>query len=66
MRVRITRRPPGVVQDVSLQHYRPGEVYDLPPALAEYLVMHDLAIVEMRDPVRTQTQQVRVERRRRA
>ena len=39
----------GMVQGVSLNYYRPGEVYELPPSLAEYLVMEDYAIVEMRD-----------------
>ena len=59
MRVRITRQPLGVVQGMSLKHYRPGEVYELPPSLAEYLVMEDFAIFEMRD------RQVPVERDRR-
>lgn len=49
MRVRITRQPLGVVQGMSLKHYRPGEVYELPPSLAEYLVVEDFAIFEMRD-----------------
>ncbi len=49
MRVRITRQPPGFVQGLSLKHYRPGEVYELPPPLAEYLVMEQFAIFEMRD-----------------
>ena len=49
MRVKITRRPYGVVNGMSLSYYRPGEVYDLPPTLAEYLVMEDYAILEMRD-----------------
>ena len=49
MRVRITRQPLGVVQGMSLKYYRPGEVYELPPSLAEYLVMEDFAIFEMRD-----------------
>ena len=49
MRVRITRQPLGVIQGMSLKHYRRGEVYELPPSLAEYLVMEDFAILEMRD-----------------
>jgi hypothetical protein len=49
MRVRITRQPIGAVQGMSLKYYRPGEVYELPPSLAEYLVMEEYAIVEMRD-----------------
>ena len=46
--MRITRQPLGIVQGVSLKHYRPGEVYELPPPLAEYLVMERYAIFEMR------------------
>ena len=49
MRVKITRQPIGMIQGMSLNYYRPGEVYDLPPSLAEYLVMERFAIVEMRD-----------------
>ena len=49
MRVRITRQPIGMVQGMSLNYYRTGEVYELPPSLAEYLVMERYAIVEMRD-----------------
>ena len=49
MRVRITRQPPGLVHGLSLKHYRAGEVYELPPPLAEDLVMEQFAIVEMRD-----------------
>jgi hypothetical protein len=48
MRVRITRQPLGIVQGVSLKYYRPGEVYELPASLAEYLVMERYAIFEMR------------------
>jgi hypothetical protein len=49
VRVRITRQPLGMIQGMVLNHYRPGEVYDLPPSLAECLVMENYAIVEMRD-----------------
>ena len=62
MRVRIKRQPLGVIQGMSLKHYRPGEVYELPPSLAEYLVMEDFAILEMRD----REVPVQHERRRRA
>ncbi len=48
MRVRITRQPLEWFRDV-VEYYRPGEVYELPPSLAEYLVMEEYAIVEMRD-----------------
>ena len=50
VRVRITRQPLGMIQGMVLNHYRPGEVYDLPPSLAECLVMEQYAILEMRDP----------------
>jgi hypothetical protein len=49
MRVRITRQPFGMVEGVSLHYYRPGEVYDLPPSLADYLVVERYAAFEMRD-----------------
>ena len=65
MRVRITRQPIGIVQGMSLNYYRPGEVYDLPSSLAEYLVMEKCAIVEMRDRHSTPVP-VAEERRRRA
>jgi hypothetical protein len=64
MRVKITKRPQGVIQGVALKHYRIGEVYDLPPSLAEYLVMEQYAILEMRDPDRPPVP-VDVDRRRR-
>jgi hypothetical protein len=65
MKVRISRRPQGVLQGaVSLQYYRPGEVYDLPPTLAEYLVMEGFAILEMREHDKPHVE-VPVERRRR-
>jgi hypothetical protein len=49
MRVRIIRQPYGSVNGVSLRTYRPGEVYDIPPTLADYLVLEEYAILEMRD-----------------
>ena len=45
----MTRQPIGMIQGMSLNYYRPGEVYELPPSIAEYLVMEKYAIVEMRD-----------------
>jgi hypothetical protein len=63
MKVRITRYAQGIVNGISLKHYRPGEVYDLPPAIAEYLVMEDYAILEMRNHDKPAVQ-VTVERRR--
>jgi hypothetical protein len=65
MRVKMLRHAQGVVNGMSLKYYRPGEVYDLPPTLAEYLVMEDYAIFEMRDHDKPAVS-VPVERRRRA
>jgi hypothetical protein len=64
MKVKITRRPQGFIHGVSLKYYRPGEVYDLPPTLAEFLVMENYAILEMRDHDKPPVA-VEVERRRR-
>ena len=64
MKVKITRQPRGMINGVSLKYYRLGEVYDLPPTLAEFLVMEDHAIIEMRDRDRPAVS-VEVERRRR-
>ena len=65
MRVRIVRQPYGTVSGISLRSYRPGEVYDIPAILAEYLVVEEFAIFEMRDRDRTSAP-VEVERRRRS
>jgi hypothetical protein len=62
MKVRITRQPIGMVQGMSLNYYRADEVYDLPPSLAEYLVMEKYAILEMR----VRERPVMEERRRRS
>ena len=51
---------------MSLNYYRAGEVYDLPPSLAEYLVMEKYAIVEMRDRERSPAPRFGEERRRRS
>jgi hypothetical protein len=65
MRVRITRQPFGMVQGMSLNYYRAGEVYDLAPSLAEYLIMEKYAIVEMRNQERNPTPHYYGEERRR-
>jgi hypothetical protein len=62
MKVRILRQPRGTVSGVTLSHYRPGEVYDIPAILAEYLVMEQFAMLEMRDRDRPPVP-VEVERR---
>ena len=64
MKVRITRQPMGMVHGVSLKYYRLGEVYELPPPLAEYLVMENYAMLEMRDRDRRHVP-IEVDRRRR-
>jgi hypothetical protein len=48
MLVRVVRQPSGMVDRVSLHHYRPGRAYDLDPSLAEYLILNGFAFVEMR------------------
>jgi hypothetical protein len=48
MRIRILKKAAGKANGVDLDEYRPGQVYDLGPGLAEYLVAEGLAIVEMR------------------
>jgi hypothetical protein len=48
MKVRILRQSYGSIHGVSLKWYRPGQVYDLPAALAAYVVTEGLGIVEMR------------------
>jgi hypothetical protein len=46
--VRVIRQPTGDVDGVSLQHYHTGLTYDLPPLLADYLVLQGFAAIEMR------------------
>ena len=53
MKVRITRRPRGVVDGMSLHYYHPGEAYDVTPQLAEYLVAEGFASIEMRQRQRS-------------
>jgi hypothetical protein len=65
MRVKITRQPVGMVQGMSLNYYRAGEVYDLAPSLAEYLIIEKYAIVEMRDRERNPIPNFGEDRRRR-
>jgi hypothetical protein len=62
MRVKIIRQPHGHITGISLKHYRPGQTYDLPPTLADYLVAEEYAIFEMRDQESPQAP-VPVERR---
>jgi len=48
MKVRILRQVIGNVGGVSLRHYHVGQVYDVPPNLANYMVAQGLAAFEMR------------------
>ena len=63
--MKITRQPKGMIQGMSLNYYRTGEVYDLAPSVAEYLIMEKCAIVEMRDRERNPVPKFGEDRRRR-
>ena len=52
MKILILRQPRGVIHGVALKWYRPGLVYDLPAALAAYLVTEGFGLVEMRSEQR--------------
>lgn len=65
MKVRVLRQPIGTVLGVALRWYRPGQVYDLPAALAAYLVTEGFAMVEMRSEDRRPSS-IETERRRKS
>jgi hypothetical protein len=44
----MVRRPTGHINGISLAGYREDRVYDVSAELGEYLVINDLAVVEMR------------------
>jgi hypothetical protein len=46
--VRVIRQPFGFVNGISLRRYHPGQIYEMNPALAEYLVLEGFALFEMR------------------
>ena len=46
--MRIIQQPVGRVDGISLAHYRLGQIYELPPSIAEYLVMRGYGQIEMR------------------
>ena len=48
MRVRITKASLDVVDEIDLSNFRRGQVYDLPAALAAYLILHGRARLELR------------------
>jgi len=50
IKVRILKLTLGHVNGVSLRHYRPNEIYELPPSIANYLVAQGVALFEMRNP----------------
>ena len=50
VKVRIVRQPIGSLEEIPLRAFHLGEVYDIAPSVAEYLVAEGIAIVEMRDP----------------
>ena len=56
MRVRIIRRPTGVVDGISLHYYHTGQAYDVSAELAEYLVASGFASIEMRKTSRSSRQ----------
>ena len=56
MRVRIIRRPTGIVDGMSLHYYHAGQAYDVAPELAEYLVASGFAWIEMRRSNRSSRQ----------
>jgi hypothetical protein len=52
--VRIIRQPWGIIDGISLDHYRVGFAYELYPPLADFLVLEGYAVVEMRREQRSQ------------
>jgi hypothetical protein len=52
--VRITKQPHGRVDGITLNKYLPGHSYDVPPSLADYLVLQGFATPEMRREKRSQ------------
>ena len=52
VKVRILKRPTGTLDGMPLKRHVPGEVYDVPASVAEYLVMEGFALPEMRRPIR--------------
>ena len=44
------RQPKSGLEGPSIRAYQVGEVYDIPPSVAQYLVIEGFAIVEMRNP----------------
>lgn len=55
MKVRIIKTPPRVFDGISLHLYRVGGVFEMTPALANYLVAEGYAVFELRHEHSTQT-----------
>ena len=53
MKLRIVKGPTGQLDGMVLKRYVPGEVYDLSPSMAYYLVVEGFAKPEMRTFRRT-------------
>jgi hypothetical protein len=43
------KKPPNVFEGISLRLYRVGSVYEMTPALANYLVLEGYGAFELRD-----------------
>jgi len=63
VKIRIMKRPTGTLEGMVLRRYVPGEVYDLSPSVADYLVLEGFAKPEMRKPARVSLKTKRDRRR---
>jgi hypothetical protein len=62
VKVRIVKRAAGTIDGVALRRYVPGEVYDVSPTLADYLILQGFARPEMRTSNRVKLQK-KIDRR---
>jgi hypothetical protein len=53
VKVRIVKRPTGTLDGMALKRYVPGEVYDLSPGVADFLILEGFARPEMRSGTRS-------------
>jgi hypothetical protein len=51
--VRIIKQPSEKIDGVRLDTYHVGQSYDVPPTLADYLVLQGFAVIEMRSTHRS-------------
>ena len=56
MLVKILKQPSGRLDGMELKRYILGESYNVSPAVAEYLVLNQFAIVEVRGQQRSSRQ----------